>query len=182
MAGRVRVYEVDHPDVQALKRERIAEATRTPAALPVFVSVDFETTRLAGALGASAFDDTRRSVFSWMNTLPYLTVEAIRGTLADIARLAAPGSRLVLNYTPDVPFSETQAAYFESVAAAAAGSQEPFRNRLAPAFFASMLESAGFTLSEELDEAELTERYFAARSDGLAPGLPARVVVAQRDE
>lgn len=180
MKGRLRVFEVDHPDVQALKRERVAEAAATPAAIPEFVPVDFESARISDALGASRYSQDARSIFSWMNTLPYLTVDAIADTLADIARLTAPGSRLVANYTPDVPFTEAQARYHESVAAAAGASQEPFRNQLAPAEFATLLGRAGFAVLEELDEAGLTQRYFDGRSDGLAPGLPARVVVAER--
>ncbi len=158
MAGRVTVHEVDHPDVQALKRARIEAAEPAPAAMPELVPVDFEATRLRDALGTSSFAPERRSVFSWMNTLPYLSEAAIAETLADIAALTAPGSRLLLNYTPEVPLTDAQAAYLESVADAARASQEPFRNRLEPGAFAALLERSGFAIVEELDEEGMRRR------------------------
>ena len=70
MAGRLRVFEVDFPDVQALKRARIERAAATPAQLPTFVPVDFETMKVSEALLAAGFDPSRPAVFSWMNTIP----------------------------------------------------------------------------------------------------------------
>jgi methyltransferase (TIGR00027 family) len=97
LAGVLRIFEVDHPVVQALKRERLADAPPV-VLMPDFVSVDFEVERLSERLQMSAFDSSRRAVFSWMNTLPYLSVDAITATLRDIRSLTAPGSLLVTNY------------------------------------------------------------------------------------
>ncbi len=97
LCDRLRVYEVDHPDVQALKRERIERADATPDAMPTFVPVDFESTSLTDGLGATAFDPKRRSVFSWMNTIPYLSESATEATLREVVALTAPASRIVLN-------------------------------------------------------------------------------------
>jgi methyltransferase (TIGR00027 family) len=110
LCDRLRVYEVDHPDVQALKRERIAQADATPDAMPTFVPVDFESTSLTDGLTATAFDPKRPSVFAWMNTIPYLTASATEATLREVVALTAPASRLVLNYSCDVPLTAEQLA------------------------------------------------------------------------
>ena len=52
LCDRLQVYEVDHPDVQALKRERIAAANAIPDSMPTFVPVDFESTSLTEGLEA----------------------------------------------------------------------------------------------------------------------------------
>ena len=174
------VYEVDHPDVQALKRERVAQAERKPAALPEFVAVDFETTRLADALRASTFDVEAPAVFSWMNTLPYLTREATSSTLRDMAEVAAPGSRLVVNYSPAVPLRAEQRTYLEQLKQVIGSTGEPQRSRWKPDEFEAELEDAGFGVVEHATEADLSKRYFEGRSDGLMPGVPVRVVTAER--
>ena len=66
--GRLRVFEIDFPDVQALKRSRIEQAERSPAQMPIFVPVDFESMSITEALAQSDFDPERPSVWSWMNT------------------------------------------------------------------------------------------------------------------
>ncbi len=184
LRDRLAVYEVDHPDVQALKRERIARADAAPAALPTFVPVDFEesgrTDGLAEALRATAFDPERRCVVSWMNTIPYLTASATEATLREIAALLAPASRLVLNYACIVPFSEEQIAYMQTLHGRVSQRGEPMRSRWEPPAFEALLDGVGFALVEHASEEDLRTRYFEGRADGLKPGLPARFVVAER--
>jgi methyltransferase (TIGR00027 family) len=180
LCDRVQVYEVDHPDVQALKRERIASADATPASLPTFVPVDFESTSLTGGLAATAFDAKRRCVVSWMNTLPYLTEAAIAATLRELASLSAPGSRLALNYSCDVPLSPDQVTYLQTLQGKVSQAGEPLQSRFKPEAFQSLLDAVGFSVIDHATEQDLTERYFAGRADGLAPGVPARLIVAER--
>ncbi|MCB1842072.1 MAG: SAM-dependent methyltransferase [Halioglobus sp.] len=176
----LKVYEVDHPDVQALKRARIAAASRVPAALPEFVAVDFETDALNAALLAAGFDSATPAVASWLNTLHYLTEEAIRASMAHLSTVLAPGSRLVLNYAPDVDFSEAQLAYVLRLLEVVDTAGEPMASRWRPEAFVSLLGEFGFSVVEHLDEEQLTERYFSARGDGLRPAIPLRVMIAEK--
>jgi len=176
----LQVYEVDHPDVQALKRQRIARAKETPHALPSFVPVDFESTRLSDGLEASHFDPKRRSVVSWMNTIPYVSESATQATLRELAALLAPTSRIVLNYSCIVPLSDEQAAYLQTLQSKVSQSGEPLRSRFEPAAFEALLRDAGFAIIEHATEHDLYLRYFHGRADGLKPGVPARLIVAER--
>jgi len=180
MADRLRVYEVDHPDVQRLKRERIERADATPEALPVFVPVDFESTSISDGLERSDFAPARRCVVSWMNTIPYLSAEATEATLRELSRLLCAGSRIVLNYGCDVPLTEDQARYLQGLQARVSQAGEPLRSGWTPEAFERLLGSAGFRVVEHANERDLHERYFEGRGDGLTPGVPARLVVAER--
>ncbi len=180
LVERLRVFEVDHPDVQAVKRRRIEAARRTPAALPELVPVDFEVTRLGPALRASRFDPGAPAVFSWLNTLPYLTPSAIEATLAELGELAAPGSVLVVNHSTTAPPSPEQATRLAMLGEEVASRGEPFRSRFGDADFEALLARHGFAIVERLTEVELTARYFAGRDDGWAPGLPLRLISAER--
>jgi methyltransferase (TIGR00027 family) len=180
LAGKLAVFEVDHPEVQALKRARIAAADAAPAALPTFIAMDFETQRLAREVAASAFDTGRPAVTSWLNTLPYLSGDAVRDSLAELADLLAPRSRLVLNYVPDVELTPAQADFATRLLTLTDGVDEPMAGRWRPTDFEQLLTSRGFRLLEHADESVLTTRYFKGRDDGLRPGLPLRVIVAER--
>ena len=180
LQGKIAVYEVDHTDVQALKIERIRAADSVPATMPVFVAVDFETTGLNNALSESGFDSTAFSVVTWLNTTHYLSVEAIDATLGDLATVLAPGSRLILNYAPDVALTEEQIEFVTRLLSITDAAGEPLVSRFTPQGIEHLLQSRGFNVIEHVDETELTQRYFKDRNDGLYPGLPLRIIIAER--
>lgn len=180
LAGRLQVFEVDHPDVQALKRERLAAAPAV-ALMPEFVAVDFEVTTLGPELRASAFDPDRPAVVSWMNTLPYLSPDAIGATLAELAAVLAPTSALVCNYPcKDVPVSDAQRAVMQGLGANVAARGEPFRSRFRPDDFIALLADHSFVVDRHLTEHDINHRYFANRPDDFGAGVPARLVRARR--
>jgi len=181
LTGRLRVYEVDHPDVQTLKRARIEAAERETASLPRFVPVDFETTSLTNELARSDFDRSQPAILSWLNTIPYLTEETTVSTLSELHALLAPGSRIVVNYAAKVPLSPDQQAFLSRLAAVISGAGEPQRSRWVPEEFEAMLTRLGFTLVEHASEVDLTARYFEGRADGLKPGVPGRIITADRN-
>jgi methyltransferase (TIGR00027 family) len=176
----VTVFEVDHPDMQALKRRRIEEATEEPAMLPGFIAVDFECDKLSEKITASDFDTSRKSVVSWLNTIHYLTEDATASTLAELASILVPGSRLVLNYSVDVELTAEQLAFIHQLLEVTTATGEPFMSRWRPTEFESLLDAQGFDIVEHATETDLTRRYFNHRSDGLKPGIPLRVLIAQR--
>jgi len=179
MVGRLRVFEVDFPDVQALKRRRIDAAKREPAQRPVFVPVDFETMSTDAALAAAGFDAKRPSVWSWMNTTPYLTNEAIETTLESLRRAMAVGSRLTLNYQAEVPLTEPQIDYLKTLAGVTSSGGEPFRSRFAPDAFEAACAARGYRVVEHATEDDLNDRYFRGRSDGMFVAMPTRVVTLE---
>lgn len=178
--GRLQVFEVDFPDVQALKRERIARADAVPAQLPTFVPVDFETTSITDGLLAAGFDPGAPSVWSFMNTIPYLTNEATEATLAEITKLMAPGSRIALNYAAaDVPLTPAQVDYLSTLGELVREGGEPMKSRWKPEDFEARLRERGLRVLDHSTEADLYERYFRGRTDGLHPAMPARLVTAE---
>ncbi len=179
LVGQCAVFEVDHPDVQALKRQRIEAADEQPAMMPTFIPVNFETDKLAEQIRASAFNTDRPAAVSWLNTIPYLTEEATTATLAELAGLLQAGSHLVLNYSADVEFTEAQLALATRLMEITGDLAEPFRSRWSPPDFEALLESTGFRMIEHATEVDLTERYFKDREDGMAPGIPLRVLTAE---
>ena len=96
-ADRLRIYEVDHPASQEMKRHQIQRIGPLPSNLTL-VPVDFETDRLDAALIEAGFDPEAPAFFAWLGVTCYLTREAVTDTIGQIAAVAAPGSKAVLDY------------------------------------------------------------------------------------
>lgn len=170
LAGRLQVYEVDHPDTQQNKQRRIAAAGFAVPGNLEFVPVDFERESLAQALARSSFQPGRGSFFSWLGVTHYLTREAFVATLAAIASISAPGSELVFDYSlPVEMLSAEHQARVREVHKYVARRGEPIIGQMAPKEAAQECTKLGMTVLEDLGGEQQKQRYFAGRSDGLAP-------------
>src|SRR5262245_19464577 len=79
--GALCVFEVEHPMVQAWKRERLrAAGIKEPAGMR-FVPVDFERESLQEGLAHMGFRMDAPAFVSWLGVTQYLTPAAIQATL-----------------------------------------------------------------------------------------------------
>jgi methyltransferase (TIGR00027 family) len=154
----LRVFEVDHPDTQALKRERLAAAGIAVPESLTYVPLDFEREALAGRLAAeeSAF-------FLWLGVVPYLSRAGYDETLSLIAATAR--AEVVFDYAmPPSSMSPERRAALEARASRVASIGEPWRTYFMPDELAADLRERGFAELEDLGPAELAARWFG-RSD-----------------
>jgi methyltransferase (TIGR00027 family) len=92
-----RVFEVDHPATQALKRAK-AQALPPTAQELRFVSVNFEHESLGPALAAAGHRAAEPTAWIWEGVVMYLSDAALYSTLREIAAASAVGSTLIVNY------------------------------------------------------------------------------------
>jgi methyltransferase (TIGR00027 family) len=152
---RVRVFEVDHPSTQALKRRVVG---RSPAHL-VYVPMDFARDRLAEALSAAGFRAGLRTLFVWEGVTNYLDAESVDSTLGFIGRTG----RLALFTYVDRAILDGSAR-FEGAAESVAYVRrlgEPFTFGFDPRAVASHLRGLGLDLVEDLPLSEAAGRYYA---------------------
>ena len=165
-SDRLRIYEVDHPSSQSMKRERVIAVNGSIPANLVFVPVDFETDRLDEALSRAGLDSSTPAFFSWLGTTYYLTREAIRDTLEGISAVAAPGSRIVLDYKyPRRLIPEHSLLFADKVDRFVAKRGEPMRSVFAPEELSAELARAGFTELDSVPPEEQAQRYLQGRTD-----------------
>lgn len=166
----VRVFELDHPDTQQAKRERLR--VDLPDNLE-FVAADLERETVADALVRSHFQRERPAFFSWLGTTPYLSNSATRQTLDSIGRFAATGSGVVFDYlVPAKLLLEPDKLTVEKLKRFTARLGEPLVGEFDPEELEAMLAAGGLELVETLTPAQQEQRYFANRRDGLRP-MPA---------
>ena len=95
---RLRVFEVDHPATQELKKNLLRRVDQNAGDGAIYVPVDFEREDLRGNLLAAGFDSEQKVFVSWLNVTGYLSREAILNTLASISSISAAGSGLVFDF------------------------------------------------------------------------------------
>ena len=169
LAGRVQVFEVDHPATQDWKRRSLA-AARIPVPCSVtFVPFDFESGALTARLAQAGFDASRPALVSWLGVTMYLTKEAIGETLGAIGRLA-PGTEIIADYMLPAgmrdPAGET---YAELVAPVAAQRGEPWLSFFTPGEMSALLERHGFGSAAHVRQRDAVAASCWDRSDSLRP-------------
>jgi methyltransferase (TIGR00027 family) len=174
----LRVFEVDHPDTHAWKRERLEEAGIAVPASVTYVAVDFATMDAFEALRAAGFRDDAPAGFSWLGVVTYLELEAVRATLRRIASLPC-GSFVVFDYAiARELLSDGQRAVLDEAAARVAAIGEPFITFFRPDDLERELRAAGFTAVEQMGPDELNAGLFSGRTDGLRAGGMAWIACA----
>jgi methyltransferase (TIGR00027 family) len=168
LCERLDVFEIDHPQSQTDKLERLERAGLEAPANLHFGACDFETEGVQTALSGLPYDADAPAFFACLGVTMYLTRPALDATLRSL-RVAAPaGSELVFDY-------------LEAGAMQAHGSRdsirsnlervqemgEPVVGQLAADTLAGELRWLGLELVESLGRGELQRLYFRNRKDGL---------------
>lgn len=94
----IEIFEIDHPDTQRYKLEKIRELEWNLRPNVHYVPVDFEKERMCDKLLASGFDPNVKTFFSILGVTYYLTLDVFTDTLRQMAELSALGSELVFDY------------------------------------------------------------------------------------
>jgi len=157
--ARVRVFEVDSPQTQMVKRETLKKAGIDSSGV-AFVPADFENEDWLACLTVAGFDPGKRTLFLWEGVTMYLDREAVEDTLRKIAS-TAHGSVVAFDYFTTEPL-ESRALYWRYGRATAKAAREtlkfgvdstpPSRERLA-----ELLRSCGLSLSDQRTLGEDTQ-------------------------
>jgi methyltransferase (TIGR00027 family) len=172
------VFEVDHPDTQRWKLEKLSQAgIRIPANLR-HVAIDFERQTLADELAANGFDSNVPTFFSWLGVTYYLRPKSVFDTFRFVAKMP-PGSQIVFDFT--LADSELDA---EGLQAYAIISQhlnrhgEPWLARFAPGTLENDLKNLGFSQVCYFSQELAWQRYLKDRTDGLSLNIMMQLMSA----
>lgn len=151
------VFEVDHPDTQAHKRDAVRDVPIVAREIR-YVTVNFEKDDLERALAAAGHDRKSKSAIVWEGVTMYLDPPAIEATLAVVARIAAPGSTLMVTYqdTTRPPAWQLVRPVFTLVG-------EPLRTDFEKKDMRALLARHGFEVTSDEGDPEWSERFFGRK-------------------
>jgi methyltransferase (TIGR00027 family) len=179
IASRLRVFEVDQPGPQAWKRQRLTELGYGIPDWLRLVPVDFEASEPWWQhLPAAGFDPGQPAVVVSTGVTMYLTKDATRATLRQIAGLA-PGSTLAMTFLlPAELLDDADRSGLQVSEKGARASGTPFISFYTPPEMLTLAREADFKDTRHVPGILLAERYFADRTDGLRPSSGEDLLVA----
>ncbi len=170
MGAKLSVFEIDQPETQKWKKQRLNELGYGIPDRLRFVPVDFEDgENWRHELHDAGFDDTEPAVVVSTGVSMYLTKEANAAALREIVHLA-PGTIFTMSFI--LPFEMADADVrpgLEMSAKGAAANGTPFISYFMPDEIMAMAKQAGFRKVQHVSADDLAARYFSGRDDGLRP-------------
>jgi methyltransferase (TIGR00027 family) len=168
-AGRLRVFEVDHPASQEFKRAALGAAGIGVPGNVRYVPADLARDPVERCLITAGFDACAPAVISWLGVTMYLTAEAVTETMTAVGRLA-PGTELIADYLlPQDARDEAGAMYGTLVAEASAAQGEPWRSCFTPGQMAGLADGAGFGAVRAVGQRDTVPAELWQRADSLRP-------------
>ena len=169
IAATLQVFEIDQPDTQTWKRQRLMELGFGVPEWLHFVSVDFEASSWWDQLIMAGFDAGKPAVVACTGVTLYLTKSAIDATLQQFATLAS-GSKLAMTfYLPMELLDELDKPLQQIAENGARAAGTPFVSFFTPEEMLALARAAGFKAVEIISSADLSKRYFTGRADNLVP-------------
>ena len=169
-ASEFTVWEIDHPDSQKWKRQRLASIGRREPENVRFLPVDLSTTAL------ESLDLPLRATWSWLGVTVYLEKDATASTLKSIAS-KSESAVLVVEFSLLPEYCDDLGRMWRKHTAESAGSVgERHISLYSPAEAQAMVTTAGFEIVEVVDARELRTRYLGNQPALLFPGATLYVV------
>jgi methyltransferase (TIGR00027 family) len=170
IAANLQLFEIDRPDTQTWKQQRLLElGFGIPEGLH-FVPVNFETdSSWWEKLVRSGFDRSKPAVVACAGVSMYLTRDANLALLRQVKSLAA-GSILALTFLlPLELVEEADQQLLQISMKGAQSSGNPFISFFSPEAILELAKEAGFENAEVVSKADMVKSYFADRTDQLSP-------------
>ena len=178
----VRVFEVDHPDTQRYKKEKIKRlGWRVPENVS-FVPVDFSKDDMAEMLIENGFDPKLPAFFTVLGVLYYLTPSVFEGTLKNISAISGAYAEIVFDYPDETTFLPQTVSRIRDLLFITEKLGEEMRHGYSASEIGSALNKNGFVLSVHKTPKDIQELYFSNRTDGLSAFENVHFVKAERGE
>lgn len=162
----VRVFEVDHPGTQAVKKQKIRQIFGALQDHVVHVPVDFEAETLEKKLLEAGYSPAKKALFVLEGLVMYIPPKEVDQTLAFIVHSSAPGSTIVFDYVAPSSVDGTgQTEVERNFTQDLANGGEPLQFGLKYSEAEAFLAERGFSRITNLTAADLKKLYFTGNKE-----------------
>lgn len=161
-SSQLTIFEIDHPNTQALKQKRLAALNKEQPDNLEYLSIDFELQKISEVLLASErFDPNKKTLFCWMGVTYYLHEETVFKAIDDISHVTLGNSRLIFDYLLDEsPGGRKDKTAIAMIKRITAFKGEPILTCFSHRKLPFLLASKGFNVLHHLSGDDLTQRYY----------------------
>lgn len=159
------VFEVDHPDTQAAKRQRIAGAKDLKPNVR-YVQADFLTQYLATQLADKGWEADHRSIFVWEGVTNYLEESAVSAILDTVGRTKDGGVVLFTYIHKGILDGSKQFAGATELIESVKKLGEPWKFGLLPEQVAEYVAQFNLTLEKDVGADDYRQQYLGKVDPG----------------
>jgi len=165
LSTKTRIFELDHPDTQAVKQSRVREIFGHPAGNVTYVPADLRTAAWQDDLVSHGYDPAKVSLFILEGLCMYLPPETIDSILGFVVNHAGPASSVLFDY-PDVSLVDgtDDSAIARNFRNRVEQLGEPLRFGITTGNAVAFLKKRGFESVHVLSPADVNDRYFLGRN------------------
>lgn len=176
----VTVFEIDHPDTQKYKRNRIDQLGWIVRDNIHFVSVDFSRDNLSQRLLESGFDPKVPTFVSILGVSYYLTLETLEDTIRNIDSITPEDSIIILDYPDKTTFDPSSPPRVRQLAEMTERLGERMTRGFSIYEIARTFLNHHFEVKEHQNPEQIQQNYFCNRHDGLHAYENIHFVYAQK--
>lgn len=155
----LQIFEIDKAAVIADKLRRIKRAGLKIPQNAHYISADLSRENIGTVLDKNGFDKRKKTLFSCLGLLYYLTNDEISALFESIAAVASNGSSVVFDF-PDSHLFSSNVPRVKEMLKMAEMSGEPMKSCFGYGELEKILEKHGFLLYEFLNRDEIQHRFF----------------------
>lgn len=161
----IRIFELDHPDTQRYKLERIRRLEWNIPENVRYVPIDFSKEDMTRILTDSGFDPSVPAFFSILGVTYYLTLPVFENTIEKISRVSIPGNKVVFDFPDESTFKDDSAERVHRLSEITAKLGEPMRHGFSLPEIGTALERHGFIIGTHESPEAIQREFFEGRTD-----------------
>ena len=178
----IHIFELDHPDTQRFKLERIKQLEWNIPSNVRYVSVDFSRDDMTEALKNAGFHPDVPTFFSILGVTYYLTLPIFEETLEKINRISTVGSRLVFDFPDETTFKKHKNMRAYELAQITDKLGEPMRHGFTVEEIGRAVSENGFSVIRHETPRSIQRAYFENRADGQSAYENIHFILAEKKE
>jgi len=166
---RVNVFEVDHPDTQEVKMEKIEKIF---GALPLhvaYVPLDFEKDGLGPRLMEMGYDRSKKTLFVMEGLIMYIPPKAVDDVFSFIVNNSGKGSWVIFDYYPDFMVDgESELDVANNIRNFLIQQGEPLKFGIREGSVEAFLTERGLSRVQNVTSEDYKRAYFHGKNEGRA--------------
>ncbi len=162
----IKIFEIDHPDTQRYKKQRISELEWIIPSNVNYVPVDFNKDDMTEALIESGFDINKPAFFSILGVTYYLTLPVFEQTIEKISSISKTGNKIVFDFPNETTFTDKTAPRVRELSDITAKLGEPMQHGFSVEEIDSALRRHGFKIDKHETPEKIQKEFFKNREDG----------------
>lgn len=161
----IRIYELDHPDTQRYKLEKIRELEWNIPKNVHFVAIDFAKDDMKETLLSAGYSPSIPTFFAILGVTYYLTLPVFEQTIEKISKLSGEGNIIVFDYPDETTFSEESADRVKKLTKITASLGEIMKQGFSFEDMKNALKRHEFLVKNHLTPKDIQRNFFENRSD-----------------